>query len=211
MLDARAQPEVVNAPPMPLGQIGEVPAAMPLSTIAENVCCAVQVFAWASARLATTAPVVGEIVSVPSLLETDVASGEQFAFPLAAIPVAPCPAPHCVGVDARAVAVAALPVTFEGCAQIAFPDASTPRAKLTVLQSVPAVASAAAVVAAIVPLPEKLSDAPVPTTIAALVFVPLVIEEKGPLPPPPPVPFVSFGASAESAAERSVLPLIDAV
>jgi hypothetical protein len=37
----------------------------------ESVCVAVQVFAWPKAREATTAPVVGEIVSVPSELETE--------------------------------------------------------------------------------------------------------------------------------------------
>jgi hypothetical protein len=36
-----------------------------------NVCAPVQVFAWPSAREATTAPVVGEIVTVPSLFDTD--------------------------------------------------------------------------------------------------------------------------------------------
>lgn len=35
-----------------------------------NVCIAVQVFAWPSAREATIAPVVGDMVNVPSLLET---------------------------------------------------------------------------------------------------------------------------------------------
>ena len=39
-------------------------------------------------------------------------------------------------------------------------------------------------VAAIVPEPVKPSEQPVPQSIAAVVFVPLVIEEKAELPPP---------------------------
>ena len=39
------QPVVVNAPPTPFGQIGDVPAVIPLSMMFENVWVAVHVFA----------------------------------------------------------------------------------------------------------------------------------------------------------------------
>jgi hypothetical protein len=47
---------------------------------------------------------------------------------------------------------------------------------------------AGALVAAIVPRPLAANDAPVPTTIAAALLVPLVSEENAEEPPPPPVP-----------------------
>lgn len=80
---------------------------------------------------------------------------------------------------------------------------SVPAAAVTVIAAVPskftplmarAVASAAAVVAAIVPDPEIASDAPVPTTIAAAVFVDPVRAENAVLPPDPqsdPVPLTT--------------------
>ena len=49
-------------------------------------------------------------LAVPVKLE--MAGWEQLALPPAVIPVAKLFAPHCVGVDARAVAVDALPVVF---------------------------------------------------------------------------------------------------
>jgi hypothetical protein len=52
-----------------------------------KVCVPVHVLALPKFRIATTAPVVGEMVRVPSLLETDVTVG---AAPLAAAVICPC-------------------------------------------------------------------------------------------------------------------------
>lgn len=57
---------------------------------------------------------------------------------------------------------------------VEFPFARIPVGALPALQGVGSAASAAAVVAAIVPEPDAASDAPVPTTMAAVVFVPEV-------------------------------------
>ena len=54
---------------MPAGRVKH--PAVPEPQAAVNVCNPDQVFAWPNAREATTAPVVGEIVSVPSLFETE--------------------------------------------------------------------------------------------------------------------------------------------
>jgi hypothetical protein len=66
------------------------------------------------------------------------------------------------------------------------PFASTPVANEPEEQLVPLAARAIAVVAEIVPLPEADRLAPVPTTIAAEAFVPLVISLNAEDPPPPP-------------------------
>jgi hypothetical protein len=50
---------------------------------------------------------------VPELTEPLAAGVAQFAFPLAAIPVANCEPEHCEGVAANAVAVAAFPLVFD--------------------------------------------------------------------------------------------------
>jgi hypothetical protein len=52
--------------------------------------------------------------------------------------------------------------------------------KLAFVETAPVLAT---LVAAIVPVPEVLNDAPVPTVIAAPVFVPFVIAEKAGFPP----------------------------
>jgi hypothetical protein len=57
-------------------------------------------------------------------------------------------------------------------------------------------------VAVIVPVPLVVSEQPVPQTIAAVVFVPLVIDVNEGLPPPL---FERRGASAESSAEISIV------
>jgi hypothetical protein len=77
----------------------------------------------------------------------------------------------------------------EGCEQFALPLAATPVAKLLAPHCVGAEARAVAVVAEIVPLPLVVSEAPVPTTIAAVVFVLEVIalNVDGPVGPVGPV------------------------
>ena len=64
-------------------------------------------------------------------------------------------------------------------------------------------------VAEIEPVPETPKDAPVPTTIAAVVFVLLVSAEKADEPPLPPeaapCPGVSVCACASSDANRSAM------
>jgi hypothetical protein len=68
-----------------------------------------------------------------------------------------------------------------------FPLASTPSGKVPAEQLLPFDARATEVVAATVPLPLTDKLAPVPITIAAAVFVPLVMSLKALEPPPPPV------------------------
>ena len=55
----------------------------------------------------------------------------------------------------------------------------------------------ATVVAVIVPVPVGASEAPVPTTIAAVVFVPLEITEKGAAPATPPLIAAALPLDAE--------------
>jgi len=83
---------------------------------------------------------------------------EQLAVPLAATPVENCPPLHCAGTAANAVAVAALPVVFEGCAHDAFPFAKIPRATFGSEHSDGVEARADAVVAnvAVAALPGQL-------------------------------------------------------
>ena len=105
-----------------------------------------------------------------------------------------------VGVAASAVAVAALPVLLLGSEQIAFPLASIPIETRGSVQSVGVIASAAAVVAEMVPPPVVPKEPPGPIS-KVLVFVPESTFAK--FTERPDNPRVSAGASAESAEERS--------
>lgn len=127
-----------------------VDPVMPLRVSPESVWMALHVFAWPNAIDATTAPVVGVIVRVPSLLDTaDTAPPPDGACQFAAL----------VEVAVRTFPMAGVPVTVIPLILEAF---STPD-------------------------PEKLSVAPDPTFIVAVVLDPDVIALNA-APPPPPVP-----------------------
>jgi hypothetical protein len=87
-----------------------------------------------------------------------------------------------------------VPLAIETCTgakgawlvQLAAPAAVIPVAKPPALHCEGVLANVAAVVAAIVPEPVTPRLAPVPTSIAAVVLVPLVKAENAELPPPQP-------------------------
>jgi hypothetical protein len=84
-----------------------------LFSVEEKVCALLQAFVpFNSGIVAPEVPVLTE-AAVPSdgVLDTcEYATWAQLAVPAAATPVAYCPPEHCAGADAKAVAVAALPV-----------------------------------------------------------------------------------------------------
>jgi hypothetical protein len=102
---------------------------------------------------AVKAPAVCVTVPVPP----PPIAAHPVAFPLARTPVGACPVEHSVGAAARAVAVAALPVVF--WFHVGADPVNPEYGRL---------------VAVMVPVPVAPNEDPVPTSIAAVVFVPEV-------------------------------------
>ena len=124
--------------------------------------------------------VCGTIAAVPSKFTPPIARGVASAVAVDALPDnAPV---NVVAASALVLELYVNPVLFLGCSDCV-PLAVTKRGKQVVSEASFAVLTVLATVAVIVPEPDAAKLPPVPTTIAAVVFVPLVMASKPTAPP----------------------------